>query len=44
MGGITPDAFLKPQRPKRQINAKNQGLDTKNIVETHQTKRTTINL
>ena len=29
---ISPDAFLKPQRPKRQIHAeKFQGFDSKNI-------------
>ena len=37
---ISPDAFLKPQRPKRQNHAKNQGFDSKNIVEIHQSKNT----
>ena len=38
---ISPDAFLKPQRPKRQIHAKKfQGFDSKNIVEIHQSKNT----
>ena len=37
---ISPDAFLKPQRPHRQIHAKNRGFDTKNIVEIHQSKNT----
>ena len=39
---ISPDAFLKPQRPKRQIHAKKkiQGFDSKNIVEIHQSENT----
>ena len=38
---ISPDAFLKPQRPKRQIHAKKfQGFDSKKIVEIHQSKNT----
>ena len=38
---ISPDAFLKPQKPKRQIHAKKfQGFDSKNIVEIHQSKNT----
>ena len=39
---ISPDSFLqKPQRPKRQMHAKKfQGLDSKNIVEIHQSKNT----
>ena len=41
MPEISPDAFLKPQRPKRQIHAKKiQGFDSKNIVEIHQSKNT----
>ena len=36
---ISPDAFLRPQRPKHQIHAKKfQGFDSKNIVEIHQSK------
>ena len=36
---IIPDAYLEPQRPKRQIHAKNiQGFDSTNIVEIHQSK------
>ena len=38
---ISPDAFIKLQRPKRQIHAKKiQGFDSKNIEEIHQSKNT----
>ena len=40
MPAISPDAFLKPQRPHRQIHAKNRGFDTKYIVENHQSRNT----
>ena len=41
MPAISPDAFLKPHRPKCQMNAKKiQGFDSKNIVEIHQSKNT----